>query len=285
MILQSDVLKAFIAIVKSGTVHSAAENLGLTQTAVTQRLKSLESTLNLTLFIRSRRGMELTDDGRALFQYCKATEELEGRFMSQVTGTESQEINLTIIGPTSSISTRVTENVKGLYERHPKLRLHLQARDDINGISAIRKGMADLAIVRPDQVPNEMESKMLKPDLYLLVSSSAWKGRKLSEIIARERAIDFYEGDTMTERYLKKFKIDGTLRSRLFVNDNEALLRFFKSGVGYGTLTESVAAACIETGDLCVLNRGQVLEDPLALVWYKRSQIPKYFSDIIHSIK
>ena len=61
MSLLSPPLEAFVAIVRSKTVISAAKDLGLTQTGVTQRIRVLETQLRTTLFIRSRSGMRLTE--------------------------------------------------------------------------------------------------------------------------------------------------------------------------------------------------------------------------------
>ena len=63
MSLLSQNLQAFAAIVKQGTVMGAAKELRLTQTGVTQRIRSLEQQLATTLFIRSRKGMKLTSEG------------------------------------------------------------------------------------------------------------------------------------------------------------------------------------------------------------------------------
>lgn len=77
-IMENPNLAAFKQVAQTGSVHAAAKDLGLTQTAVTKRIKSLEETLGLTLFLRSRRGMQLTADGLALLQHARAVDELEG---------------------------------------------------------------------------------------------------------------------------------------------------------------------------------------------------------------
>src|SRR3989338_2979815 len=79
-------LKAFMAIVQQGTVHGAAHDLHLTQTAVTQRIRVIEKELGTTLFLRSRKGMKLTQEGEALLRYCKGAEDLEGEVLSQMLG-------------------------------------------------------------------------------------------------------------------------------------------------------------------------------------------------------
>jgi LysR family transcriptional regulator (chromosome initiation inhibitor) len=284
LILQNPLLEAFEAVVRLGTTHAAAQELRMTQTAITQRIKSLESGLSLTLFLRSRRGMAVTEEGKALLQYCTGARELEGQFLSLIQGEKRNEIQVTILGPTSAISTRIADNLKPLYEKFPFLRLHLRSEDHGNRIESIRRGEAEFAIVSPSQVPNEMESKMLKPDRYLLVASASWKGRRLAEILETERLIDFEESDQTSLTYLKHFGLQSH-RERIFVNENEALIRFFIAGIGFGTLTESVASSYIQNESLIVLNRGQVLEDPLALAWYPRPQKAEYFQELIRSMK
>lgn len=68
-------------------------------------------------------------------------------------------------------------------------------------------------------------------------------------------------------------------------NENEALIQYFRSGVGFGTLTESVAKPYLESGELARLNKGQAMEDPLALVWYARARQIAYFKEIVQAIK
>src|SRR4051794_18551948 len=84
MSLLSPQLQAFSAIVRHGTVHAAAKELGITQTGVTQRIRSLESSLSTTLFVRSRKGMVPTPEGMALLRYCQAARDLEGEALAKI---------------------------------------------------------------------------------------------------------------------------------------------------------------------------------------------------------
>lgn len=286
VVLKNSLLQAFEKVVELKTVHAASSELRLTQAAITKRIRLLESDLGITLFLRSRKGMTLTEEGKALYQFCKTTSEAEGQLLSRLKGKDKMEIGLTLAGPTSAISSRVHKDCLALYEKFPFLRLHFRSEDHANLIDMLRQGQIDLAIVPPHLVPNEMDSKILKPDRYLLVASSKWQGRQLNDILENERVIDFYESDTTTFKYLKKFSLEKIKRpNRLFINENEALIRMFSLGLGYGTLTEDIAKTHIENGDLIKLNRGQVFEDPLALVWYPRHEKTDYFQDLIRSVK
>jgi len=286
LILRNPAMIAFEAISDVGTVHGAAERLGLTQTAVTLRLKTLESELGMTLFLRSRKGMSLTEEGKALLQLCRGQRELEGQFLGQVSGANRANVSLTIIGPTSVITGRVVQNCKHLYEKYPFLSLHFRVEDHENLIELIRKGIADLAIVPPSLVPNEMDSKFIKADRYILVGSSKWKGRRLIDILENERIIDFYESDQATTKYLKHFNLEKLIKKdRLYVNNNDALIQLFMEGIGFGTLTESVAKNYIDSGQIIALNQGRTVDDSLALIWYPRPAKQPYFEDILKSIR
>ena len=287
MSLLSANLKAFVAITKQGTVHAAAAELRLTQTAVTQRIRALERELGTTLFLRSRKGMRLTQEGESLLRYCRGAADLEGQVLSQIYGAgDVKPVELTVVGPTSVMTARIVDQCKDLYDQWPRLYLHFIISDSVDRLGMVRSGQAALAVVPRDQVPNEMDSKSIRPDKYILVATSKWRGRRLADILDRERIIDFDQADPTTINYLKKFKCDSSQGpGRLFTNSNEAIIKLFCKGVGYGTLTQEIARPYLDSGDLVALNGGAILEDPLALVWYPRPEVPGYFESLLAAIK
>jgi DNA-binding transcriptional LysR family regulator len=96
--------------------------------------------------------------------------------------------------------------------------------------------------------------------------------------------IEGAHSDQTTLNYLKKFDINPR-KDRIFANTNYALISLIKAGIGYGTLTQEVASSDVAKGDLIILNQKQVLEDPQALAWYPRREMPNYFRSLIDSIK
>jgi LysR family transcriptional regulator, chromosome initiation inhibitor len=286
MSLLSPPLQAFLAIVRQGTVHAAAKELRLTQTGVTQRIRALEAQLLTTLFLRSRKGMKLTQEGEALLQFCKGSEELEGQALSQIVdGGKQKGVHLTLVGPTSVVTARVIQQCIPLYHQWPELYLNYIINDNDDCLSQVKSGVATFAILTQEQVPNEMDSKKLKPNRFILAASAQWKGRRLADLLQNERVIDFNQADSTAFNYLKKFDLGPLKRPRLFVNNNDAILRLFIEGVGFGTLTHEIAQPYVQNGDLILLNGGASMEESLALVWYPRTQMPVYFKAIIAAIR
>lgn len=63
--------KAFLSAVETGSITSAANRLGYTQSAVSRMIADLEETLGLCLFERAKSGVKLTSDGKAFLTYVK----------------------------------------------------------------------------------------------------------------------------------------------------------------------------------------------------------------------
>lgn len=286
LILLDSQLIAFEAIVKHGTVHAAAESLFLTQTAVTQRLRQLEQKLKTTLFIRSRRGMMLTKEGEQLHRYCLRVIEMGGVVLANIEGAGiSSNLRVKIAGPVSKMRSRIIPQCQPVMKLYSKLHISFLI-DDAHDISQrLKSGEVDLVLLRPEQVTQEMESKPLSTEYYVLVCSVKWKHRTLIDIITNEKIIDFDEDDQMTFSYLRKYGLlEYAQPERHFVNNTESIAELLIAGFGYGVLTKEFADPYIKSGKLHILNEQKVNPNPMSLAWYSRPESPSYFSAIIDAI-
>jgi DNA-binding transcriptional LysR family regulator len=287
MSLLSPNLAAFLAITRTQTVHGAARELGITQTGVTQRIRSLEASLSTTLFIRSRKGMQLTHEGQALLRYCQASLDLEGETLAQITGAgEQSNVRVCLTGPSSIMRSRIIPRCIPCLKEFKEVTIEFEINDLESRVDALRNGRAQLAILSRERVAREMDSKLLKPEEYVLVGPASWKRRALSDVLKKEKIIDFDSSDTMTFSYLKKHKLlDQVVGERHFVNSIEALAEMIQAGLGYGVLTSEFAALFLKRCDLAILNSGAVFEHQVALAWYPRQKMPRYFEALVKAIR
>jgi DNA-binding transcriptional LysR family regulator len=280
-------LDAFIAITKHKTVHGAAAAIHLTQTAVTQRIRALEHMLGTTLFIRTRKGMLLTKEGEALLHYCQASQSLSNATLAKIKGAGIEnEIELTISAPTSIMHARVIPACLPIMRRFPNLLIRFDVDDANTHPQALRAAQVDFAIIQALQVTDEMAHKKLLPEHYVLVCSTEWKNRKLTDIIKNERIIDFDPSDQVTHNYLKQYNLlDIAKHSRYFVNRTDNLAMLVAQGIGYSTLAKEFAEPYIKNKQLMILNKGHAYDMQPVLAWHARHEPPAYFSAIIDAIK
>lgn len=279
-------LEAFLAIVKHRTVHGAASSIHLTQTAVTQRIRVLEAKLGTTLFIRTRRGMMLTPEGEELLRYCHAVNEIEDEALLKIQGAGVEShTRICITGPTAIMRSRIIPQCFSVMRRFPNLLVHFDITDLEDRVRSLRAGESQFAIIQEENVTPEMESKILHPERYVLVCTSAWKKRTLRDILKTERIIDYDPSDQTTFNYLKYFGLFEFARhDKHFVNRTDALAMMLVEGFGYGVLSIEFSEPYVKQKKLILLNQGKIYENQLSLVWYGRPEPPKYFSALIHTI-
>ena len=117
-------LQAFVEVAQRRSVSRAAEALFVTQPTLTARLKGLEQELGSRLFIRSGRGMRLSDAGRAFLPYAERVARRRGsgrRLLSELARGESGQLAL---GAAPAVSTYVLPRILTRFRRtHPKVQL------------------------------------------------------------------------------------------------------------------------------------------------------------------
>jgi LysR family transcriptional regulator, chromosome initiation inhibitor len=286
MSLLSPPLEAFWAVVQKGTVQEAARTIGLTQTGVTQRIRSIEKMLNTTLFIRSRKGMKLTVEGESLLHYVKNSLENEGMTLSKIQGTNIDSIiEISISGPSSILRSRVIPNLSETSRKNKNLRFRFDLSDTESNSDKLKTGFCDLAILEHHDVTKEMDSKILKAERYKLYVATSWKRRTFTDIITNESIIDFNSKDMMTLNYFEKYKLKSKVKKqRHYANNTDALTSMIASGMGYSVLSEEYAAPHIKKGELFDISPSQFFDFKIALAWYHRPHMPEYFRHITKSI-
>src|SRR5262245_57753979 len=286
MIAQAQ-LPTFVVVAELLNLSAAARKLGITQTGATQRIKSLEQSLGLTLFTRSRSGMRLTEEGRRLLRYCTEVSNLEGKFFSGIKeGGQTREVELCIVGPMSLLAGRVAPRYREIAHRWPNLNLSFVIDSNANRLNQLKRGTCDLAFVFPHEVGLELDSKLVRPVEYLLVGTSEWKNRPLKEILETERLLAYHPGDNTGIDYLRTFHLlERFKRSRFCVSENITLIRLLEFGLGFGVLPKEIAEPLINENKLASLNQGRSYKIPFALAWYPRKEMPDYFREVVRMIK
>jgi DNA-binding transcriptional LysR family regulator len=151
-------LRAFVQTVKLGTLTRAAEALYLSQPSVSLQLQALERELGVQLLERSRRRINLTDAGEALYELARPLiegwETLDRDFQAKVKGLHAGR--LTIAAGTSTIQYLLPELVRRYRERFPAVQLQLANVTGRDGMAMLREDKADFAVGSMLDVPNDI---------------------------------------------------------------------------------------------------------------------------------
>jgi len=151
-------MRAFVTTVKLGTLSRAAEALYLSQPSVSLQLQALERELGAELLHRSRRRINLTDAGEALYELARPLvegwENLDRQFQAKVKGMQAGK--LTVAAGTSTIQYLLPELVRQYRDRFPDVQLQLANVTGKDGLSLLRADEADFAVGSMLDVPNDI---------------------------------------------------------------------------------------------------------------------------------
>lgn len=142
-------LRAFLTVAKHRSFTHAAEELFLTQSAVSQQIRALETALGIALFVRERHTVELTDAGRTLLPRAQEILALADSARALIAGPRALAGRLRIAGATYASSYLYV----GLYERfvqaYPNVELHaVSAIGRDATLAAVRAGDADAGFLQ-----------------------------------------------------------------------------------------------------------------------------------------
>ncbi|CUS55877.1 MAG TPA: LysR family transcriptional regulator [Hyphomonas sp.] len=123
-------LKSFHAAAEAGSLTSAGERLGISQSAVSRQIAALEEALGVSLFQRHARGLVLTDSGHTLFrstmEMATAAQSANALLKDQQ---ETPQGELIVAAPVAFGSTWLVPRLGGFARKHPDMNLDLRLDD------------------------------------------------------------------------------------------------------------------------------------------------------------
>jgi DNA-binding transcriptional LysR family regulator len=176
-------LQAFLKAATTLNMTEAAKELGLTQSALSQRIAQLESELSVTLFLREPRGLKLTESGERLLRFALLNEKFEDEMLSEITGASHEIAGVIRIAAYSSVLRSVIiPTLAPFMLKNPKVQVSFQSyevfelEDVLKTASADiictdyswdKKGIVKVVIGSEDFVVIESQKHKSPKDLYL----------------------------------------------------------------------------------------------------------------------
>jgi DNA-binding transcriptional LysR family regulator len=185
MDLRWDDMKLLLALWREGSLSGASVRLGIDTSTVGRRLDALEASMGLHLFDRTFTGVLPTEAAEALLPAAERMEHAAADVLRAVEGRETEpEGTVRITAPPGWASFFVAPALVRLAERHPKLRIQLDAAV---GYADLTRREADLAlrVSRPaggDLVARKVADAELVPMAAPEVVCAAGRVRDLNEL-------------------------------------------------------------------------------------------------------
>lgn len=170
-------MKAFLEVARNGSFQVAAENLYITQSTVSARIKVLEEQLNVSLFIRKRDGSELTPAGRNFVRYATSSVRAWEQAKQEISLPEELDAMIAL-GVQLNLWQRITPNwIEQMQNNAPEIgtRVVMDYSDSL--LSRLVDGELDLALTYVSRQQSELRTELLVEDTLKLVATKPRKVR------------------------------------------------------------------------------------------------------------
>jgi len=182
-------LRAFVTVVDAGGVTKASGFLNLTQSAVSMQLKRLEEALDISLFNRETRRLNLTGAGEQMLGYARRMLELNDEVLGRLTAKE-YEGELVLGVPHDLVYPAVPDVLHRFNAAYPRMKVQLLSHGTIKLKAAMARGEADVILTTEENVDPGGETLLERPLVWIGANDGQmWKQRPLR--LAFERACIF----------------------------------------------------------------------------------------------
>ena len=252
-------MRTFLTVVRLGGLHRAAAALGLTQPAVTSRIKNLEEALSCALFERTSGGMKLTKRGELLIAHAEKFEHLVELVERDVIDPAGLEGRLRIGASETVAECWLPELVTRLHGDYPKVEIELKVDVSADLRAALMSREIDLAILL-GPVSDYAVNNILLPGFDLAWYTAAGSAPAVNEKDYLRRPVLSYARNTRPFRELKEklFEWVGPDASLYPSSSLSACFRLVEADMGVAALPRSMGEKYVRDGRIREFDPGWV---------------------------
>jgi DNA-binding transcriptional LysR family regulator len=233
-------LKVFRAVARQLNFSRAAEELLLTQPAVTQQIKALEEECGVPLFDRSGGHITLTPGGQALLPYVEQLKALSDEALTAVANAAGRNAGSLAIGASQTIGQYLLPNlVAGFLRDNPRVTLTAMSGNSDEMLEALIARRIQLALIEGPALRKDIHVEPFMEDHLVLVvpASHEWADNDVDIAMLKEAPLlmrEFGSGsrrvveNALTEAGLKRKELHTTME----LDSTEGLLSAVEAGLG-----------------------------------------------------
>ena len=283
-------LNVFYTVAKLQNISKAAEELGVTQPAVSRIISNIEKEYRTKLFFRSKTGVSLTRDGQNLFEMVKAPLiELE-KVSNNLSSNKTLDKVTIHIGATSTalycyLFKHLEDDIKKIF---PNVNFKIYSDSSTKLLNMVSNGSIDFAfITTPYQGREDLETHNVVKLSDILIAPISYKDQIKDKVSIKDlenypfillsKEMQFRE---YIDNFLNKYKVHVT---PVYETDSSAILTpFVELGYGLTFIPDEMAAKSINEGKCYQVNIKEKLPDRYVAFAIKKD---KTHNSVIDDIK
>ena len=280
-------LKVFESVARHLNYTRAAEELFLTQPAVSMQVKQLEESLGVALFEQLGKRIHLTESGREVLGYARTVtqqlDELEG-VLNHIKGLSGGKLRISV----ATTANYFIPTLLGTFSRrHPGVTISLDVTNRETLLQQLTENIVDLVIMGQPPLGLDAEADAFMENPLVIVAPPDHplaREKKIPLTRLQEETFLVREPGSGTRIAMERFFAEREMRLKtgMEVGSNEAIKQSVQAGLGLGLLSRATIEQELTLKRLVVLD---VAEFPIMRHWYLVHRRGKRLSDAAEAFR
>jgi DNA-binding transcriptional LysR family regulator len=242
-VIENFKLRVFRVVADSLNFRRAAEELHLTQPAITSQIKTLEESLGLALFDRIGRDINLTPAGTTLLQYVRQIEAISNEAVAALASLGGQEGADLSIGASPTIAVYLLPSLLAqVLKDWPRLKVHVMVSSTNDVLHALTTHRIGIGLIEAPAFRPDLKCEVFDKDELTLIMRPDHRWAKKAVVKAGElvhEPILLREVGSGMRRFVEEYlERNGVLRQQLRttvdMTSTEAIVSAVEAGIGIG---------------------------------------------------
>ena len=274
-----ELYRIFCEVVKYKNISKAAENIYISQSAVTQSIQKLEKILGGKLFFRNKNGVELTEEGKNLYEYIGDSIEK----MNNAENLFSQYINLEkgiirICGGKFLVNKYVMPSLVGFIKDYPNIDIRISRATTQESLKKLSNGEIDIAMLNLSDIPTEYTnidfiSLKSTPRYCFIATNDYIKENKISKDSNFENCKIIIPKSTALKQHLKEYCSQNNIdiAPNYEIGDTELIDRLVLNNCGVLLSNIEYEEELLKRDDIQIIKEFQIGEDNKSIATLKKN--------------
>lgn len=288
-----ELYRIFCEVVKYKNISKAAENIYISQSAVTQSIQKLEKILGGKLFFRNKNGVELTEEGKNLYEYIGDSIEK----MNNAENLLSQYINLEkgiirICGGKFLVNKYVMPSLVEFIKDYPNIDIRISRATTQESLKKLSNGEIDIAMLNLSDIPTEYTnidfiSLKSTPRYFFIATNDYIKKNKISKDSNFENCKIIIPKSTALKQHLKEYCSQNNIdiAPNYEIGDTELIDRLVLNNCGVLLSNIEYEEELLKRDDVQIIKEFQIGEDNKSIATLKKNMCNKATLELVRRIK
>lgn len=284
MNIDFELYRIFYTVAKNKNITKAAEELNISQPAISKSIKNLEEQLHGQLFIRTKRGVILTKEGEEFYNYIKKAIE----YITSAENKFSELINLEIGSIRIGISTTLTKEfllpyLKEFHKLYPNIDIQIITNISSELISKLKNGLIDIVItnINENNIDKDIELIKCKEVTNCFIVNESYKhllNKELSLKDLNKYPLILQANGSVTRNFINDFAKENNviLKPNIELASYTLVVEFTKIGFGIGLATKEYIQKELENKELFILNTKEKIPKKYIGIALSKNHLPNF---------